>query len=190
MKGLVKIEVINTKNICTGTVAVLNDKNSFEIVTVQHINKNGNWVVMGDRPDSFEITDAPLCRLVVESSSKTYPLKYNQWSNAIRNNEINSGKEVDFELIPIKFKEGKHVTVCDICTAHFLGSRSQYICKTCCNENVTAKILINKSVKQESLQTITVCKAQELIILAYNLGKTGTSSEKFDNWLKNNTPCQ
>ena len=191
MKGQVRTDELNMKSIYAGTVAILNNKNTFEIVTVQHIDSDGNWVVMGNQPDAYKVPiEAQLCRLVVTDASGTYPLKFNQWANAIRGKEINSDKIVEFELVPAKFKDGKHIRVCDTCTAHFLASRTQGTCKTCCNLDVTAKILINKTVKQEEPQMISLSQARRFAILAYGLGKTGSSSDYFDEWLEKHMSCQ
>jgi len=190
MVGFVRTDELNMKSIQAGVVAILNNKNVFEIVTVQHITSHGDWVVMGNSPDAYSVPiEAQLCRLVVTDASGTYPLKFNQWANAIRSKEINSDKLVDFELVPAKFKDGKHIRVCDTCTAHFLGSRTQCTCRTCCNTDVTAKILITKTVKQQESQ-ISLSQARKFAILAYGLGKTGSSSEYFDEWLKTNMSCQ
>jgi len=192
MEGVIKTKSLNIKDLESGMVTILNDKQSFEIVTLQHLNADGEWMLMGNKPEVYvQPIESTLCKLVIESNSKEYALKFNQWSQAIRNKEVDTGKIVTFELVPLKFKEGKHVCVCTRCTAYFLGaSLRQYTCKACCNLDVTAKVLINKTVKQQIPSTsITIREARRFAILAYGLGTTGSSSEYFDEWLDKNMPC-
>lgn len=184
MVGKVISEELNVNELQAGVVAVLVDQNRMEIITIKHINQDGDWVIMGQGFDDYAIPlSAQLCRLVIVSNSGTYPLKYNQWSNSIRSKEVNSDDPVTFELVPQKFKEGIHVKVCHTCTAQFMGTKSQSDCMMCCTKNVTAKILINKKVKPKRPRMVSQSQAKELAKQAYDLGKASHLVKDFDTWL-------
>ena len=185
MTGLVKTEELNINDLEAGSVAVLYDKDRLEIVTIQHINQDGNWVVMGQGFEDYSIpASSQLCRLVIISDTGTYPLKYNQWSNSIRGKEVNSDTPVVFELVPQKFKEGKHVKVCSSCTAQFLGTRSQSDCKVCCTANPTAKILVNKKpVKPKRPRIKSTEEQKALALTSFQMGNRSTDQKKFMTWL-------
>jgi len=186
MVGQVKTEELNVKELEAGSIAVLFEKNRMEIITIKHIDPAGDWVVMGQGFDDYTVPiNAQLCRLVVIGDSGSYPLKYNQWSNSIRSKEVNSDEFIEFELVPQKFKEGKHIRVCDTCTAQFLAARSQTDCKKCCTENCTAKILINKTVKPRRPRILTSQQIKEIALNAYKHGKDGLDTAEFIKWLEN-----
>lgn len=187
MVGKVITHELNMNNIEAGVVAVLKDGSELQIVTVQHLDQDGHWVVMGNDTNPLRVPiKAELCKLMVIDESGSYPLKFNQWKNAIRNKEVNTNKPVEFELVSPKFKEGKHVKVCTDCTAHFIGALSQATCKKCCDADYTAKILISKSsVKPKRPRIRSAEEIQALIREGYELGALMTSKADFETWLKN-----
>lgn len=184
MVGRVRTEELNINALESGVVAVLETKHGLNIVTLNHITKDGEWVVMGK---SFDYTVTPedkLCKLVVLTDTEVYPLKYNQWANAIRNKEVNSETPVTFELVSPKFKEGKYVCTCSECTAQFLGTKNQPTCKVCCEKDKTARILITKSVKPKRPRMVTTQQAKTLAENAWQRGrKNEMTLDEFHTWL-------
>ena len=186
MEGSVITEELNTNKLEAGVIAVLKDKESLNICTIQHIDPSGHWVVMGTGFDNYAIPhSAELCRLVVIADRGIYPLKFNQWAKAIQNSEVDTDKRVNFELVPAVFKEGKYIGTCNECTAQFLGGRNQPECKDCCDKDVTAKILVNKSIKPKRPRMLSPRKNKEIALNAFKHGKDGMTTEDFIKWLEN-----
>lgn len=186
MVGKVITEELNINNLEAGVIAVLKEDDSLQIVTIQHIDPNGHWVVMGKEFDNYAVPlKAELCKLMVIDKKGTYPLKFNQWSNAIRNKEVNTDTLVNFELVSPKFKEGKYVRICTDCTAQFIGSRNQASCKVCCAADKTAKIIISKeSVKPKRPRMISHIKAKEIAMKAYEMGQKSHLVKDVNAWLE------
>ena len=184
MVGVVRTEELNINSLEAGVVAVLENKDTLQVVTIQHINPAGDWVVMGTGFEDYAIPiEAMLCKLVVLADTGVYPLKYNQWANALRSKEVNTDTQVEFELVSPKFKAGKYVSTCSTCTSQFLGGRSQPDCMICSTKNVTAKILINKLVKPKRPRIVSPEKAKEVALKVYDLTKHGESLEDVTKWL-------
>ena len=184
MVGVVRTEELNINSLEAGVVAVLENKDTLQVVTIQHINPAGDWVVMGTGFEDYSIPiEAKLCKLVVLTDTGVYPLKYNQWANALRNKEVNTDTQVEFDLVSPKFKAGKYVSTCSTCTSQFLGGRSQPDCMICSTKNVTAKILINKLVKPKRPRIVSPEKAKEVALKVYDLTKHGESLEDVTKWL-------
>jgi hypothetical protein len=189
MNGHVRTEELNTNKLEAGAVVVLFDKERIEIVTIQHINPAGEWIVMGQGFEDYAVPHrAELCRLVIVTTSGTYPLKFNQWTNAIKSKEVNDNRPVQFELIPQKFKYGKYIRVCQTCTAQFMGGRSQPACETCCTKNVTAQITVKKKsviTKRPRIKSTVEIKALALTSFQMGSSKPHTTDEikTFNKWL-------
>ena len=187
MEGVVRTEELNINALEAGVVAVLEDKGILQVVTIQHIDPNGHWVVMGQGFDNYAIPiTAKLSKIVVLCDAGVYPLKFNQWANALRSKEVNTDTHVEFELVSPKFKEGKYVNTCNTCTAQFLGSRSQSDCKACTEKNQTAKILIKKKSKPKRPRMITPAEHKErCIVVARAARKIASRSDvAFEEWLE------
>jgi hypothetical protein len=189
MEGCVITEELNTEKLEAGVICVLkNDENTLRICTIQHIDPSGHWVVTGADFENYPVPlKAELCRLVVITDRGIYPLKFNQWKKAIQNKEVGTEKRVSFELIPAVFKEGKYVKDCRECTAQFLGNRSQTECKECCDKDVTAKIIINKSIKPKRPRVKSVIDIKALALTSFQMGSPTPKSEDeiktFNKWL-------
>jgi len=184
MEGTVITEELNTEKLEAGVICILKDKDALQLCTIQHIDPSGHWVVMGAGFDNYAVPlNAELCKLVVITDSRVYPLKFNQWKKAIVNKEVGTDKRVNFELIPAVFKEGKYVKDCRECTAQFLGNRSQTECKECCAKDVTAKIIINKSIKPKRPHMITEERAREIAVTAHHQGYLDVPKDRFKVWL-------
>jgi hypothetical protein len=190
MLGKVITEELNVNKLEAGSVCVLQDVGVLEIVTIQHINPKGNWVVTGADFDNHDVpAAAALCRIVVIDSRGVYPLKFNQWKNAIRNKEVNSGDDVEFELIPAKFKEGKYIATCNECTAQFLGAKRQPTCQECCKKDVTARIVVKKKVKPKKPGIKSDDEIKALALTSFQMGMkcdnaTLDPEKRFMTWLE------
>lgn len=186
MVGHVKTEELNVHSLESGAVVVLQEQDTYQIVTIQHIDPAGQWVVMGNDFDGYAIpVDAKLCKLVIITPDRVYPLKMNQWINSIRNNEVNSSKEVSFDAISPKYKVGKYVHACIECTAHFMGGRSQTMCKKCNDASYTAKIIINKKVKPKRPRVKSTEDIKTLALTSFQMGmKTADLSPYKEEALK------
>ena len=186
MVGVVRTEELNINSLEAGVVAVLENKDTLQVVTIQHINPAGDWVVMGTGFEDYAIPiEAMLCKLVVLADTGVYPLKYNQWANALRNKEVNTDTQVEFDLVSPKFKAGKYVCTCSTCTSQFLGGRSQPDCMMCSTKNVTAKILIKKVSKPKRPRMLSPQKNKEIALNAFKHGRDGMRTEEFVEWLEN-----
>jgi len=188
MIGTVIAEELNNNQLEAGVICVLKDRETLQLCTIQHIDPDGHWVVMGVGFDNYTVPiRAELCKLLVLDDRGVYPLKFNQWIKAIQNNEVGTDTQVTFELVSATFKEGKHIRVCGACTAQFLGSRNQPDCLTCSEENVTAKIIINKLVKPKRPRVKSVTEIKALALTAYQMGmRAGHANVKpgtFNEWL-------
>jgi len=185
MKGYVRTEELNIKNVEAGVIAVLKHDSLLHTVTIQHINTEGSWVVMGKDLDDYTVpASAELCKLVIIDTCGVYPLKFNQWTNAIKNKEVNSDEPVDFELISHKFRNGKYMRTCSECTAQFIGGKSQPFCKTCCEKDVIAQIQINKKVKPKRPRIKSVTEIKALALTAYQMGENFGQRSDFNTWLE------
>ena len=183
MKGVIRTEELNINTLGADVVAVLEDKDTLQIVTIKHISFTGDWIVMGEKLDNYAVpTSAKLSKLVIVSNTGTYPLKFNQWAKAIQAKEVNSDKEIEFESISAKFKEGKYINTCSECSAQFLGAKKQPTCEICCKKIVTAKVI---NVKPKRPRLISLKIAKEIAINAYLKGKNLLSRTDFEKWLKN-----
>ena len=188
MEGFVITEELNTNSLEAGVICVLKDKGMLQLCTIQHIDPSGHWVVMGAGFDNYAVPlDAQLCKLVVITDSRVFPLKFNQWKKAIQNKEVETDRLVSFELIPAVFKEGKYIKDCRECTAQFLGNRSQTECKECCDKDVTAKIIINKSIKPKRPRVKSVIDIKALALTSFQMGsltpKSADEIKTFNKWL-------
>jgi hypothetical protein len=188
MTGTVITEELNSNRLEAGAIVVLKDKESLQLCTIQHIDPDGHWVVMGVGFDNYTVPlDAELCKIVVIDDRRVYPLKFNQWAKAIKNKEVGTDAQVEFELVAAKFKEGKHLRVCGTCTAQFLGGRNQPDCLTCSEKNVTARIIINKTIKPKRPRVKSVTEIKALALTAYQMGmRAGHADVKpgtFNEWL-------
>jgi len=163
MKGHVRTEELNNRKLDAGGLVVLYDKETLEICTLQHIDPTGSWVVMGQTFDKLVVpARAELCKLVILTDSGVYPLKFNQWDKSIKNGEVNSDESVTFELTPVsKYKEGKYIKMCTVCSGQFMGGKNQGPCRKCSDSDVTAQIKINKKVKPKRPRMITPAEHKE-----------------------------
>jgi hypothetical protein len=188
MVGKVTTVELNNNLLESGSVVVIKDHSLLEICTVLHIAPSGQWIVLGQSFDTMEVgVRTALCKLVVANENGTYPLKFNQWDKAIKNGEVDSSKEITFELVSPKFNSGKYMKTCQGCQANYMGARAQNICKVCTAEDITAKIIITKVVKpkrprmkQDKSLTIT----QAMLTTAYEMGKDGKNATQFNKWLQ------
>ena len=188
MVGYVTTHELNNNDLESGSVVVLEREDTLEICTLQHMTKDGDWIIMGQTVDNYKVGAADkLCKLIIQAPTNYlwYPLKFNQWSNAIRNGEVNSKKNVEFMLVPVdKFKGGKHVKECSICDAAFMGAGYQTQCKSCCEKEVTAKILISKTVKPKRPRLVKdAFDPRAIAVQAYEMGKKGKNAKQFIAWL-------
>jgi hypothetical protein len=185
MEGTIITEELNMFKIEAGTICILKEKELLRLATVQHYSHDEHWVVTGTGFDEYTVpVDAMLCKLVVIADNGVYPLKFNQWKKAIQNGEVSTEKRVNFELIPAQFKEGKYIGTCNECTAQFLGGRNQPECKDCCDKDVTARIIINKSVKTKRPRLMKPEQSKEIALNAFKHGKDGLSNVAFVKWLE------
>jgi len=186
MTGKVITVELNNNLLESGAIVVIKNASLLEICTVLHIDQAGQWVVMGQSFDMMSIgARDELCKLIVASDDKVYPLKFNQWDKAIKNSEVNSSKEVTFELVSQKFNPGKYLKNCSDCTTNYMGARNQLICKNCSDKDVTAKIIIGKQIKPKRPRIIRQqSDMQMLLATAYEMGKEGKNATQFNKWLQ------
>lgn len=161
------------------------------ICTVLHLNAQGEWVVSGDwKPFRGEIKeDMTLCRLVIQSESGKWPLRFTQWSKSIRAKEINTGVKVEFKLQSAKFVPGNYTRICSECQVHFLADKRQPRCETCCGEDKIAQIVLTKekpkpTVKEKRQRMISIPTAKLMMREAYKLGVEGVGFPGFEKWLE------
>lgn len=185
MTGIIITDELNMRYLEAGAIAVMACGDDLQIVTVKHIDPNADWVVMTDAMIDVKVSiEARLCKLMVVSPNGTYPLKFNQWANAIRNKEVDTAKQVAFELAIPKFKHGHHVQVCSYCNSHFLGAIRQPICSHCNDDNKTARIIISKAPIIRRPRLITPIVIHDIATQAYHLGKTTMTPSEFHTWLE------
>lgn len=182
---------------CAGSVVVLMDedyKSAIGVCTVMHMTASGNFYLEGDHFKG-EVEDEHCLRLLaVAHSTKTsyqvFPLKFNQWSKAIKNNEVNNiRKQVDFTLVFPPFFKGNYRRECGDCGGDFIGDKRQPLCEDCCRRNPIAKIILTKEktkvpIKPKAVKTISVSLVELLCREAYKLGKEGHSYQVFEQRLK------
>jgi hypothetical protein len=183
------MKFLDVKTIEAGAIAVLgNMGEAVGIVTVDHINSQGNWVVAGDWAGALCPT-MRLCTLVVrDEDGKEYPLKFNQWKKSIKAGEVNTDKVVTFKLKPAKFVPGHYMKECSICTSQFLAHKRQPVCEECCNKNVSAQIILTKKepkqatkVKRKRMMNPSTTKL--IALEAYKKGVNGVSYKDMEKWL-------
>jgi hypothetical protein len=105
--------------------------------------------------------------------------------------DINSEREIEYLFTPMRFKEGIFMMECTECAAHYMASKSQGLCKDCCDMYGTAKILSSKNDtnakgKTKKLiftteKTLTIAQAKELAYHAFNTGRLSTID--YDSWI-------
>jgi hypothetical protein len=189
MVGHVKTYAMDINSIEAGSIAVIRGTGLLDICTVQHLDPNGSWVVEGQHYSGPLTPEMTLCTLVVMSADNQYPLKFNQWKKSIKADEVDSEKEVTFEVNSAKFVEGHYSNTCSLCHSSFMAHKRQPVCKSCCDENTHAKILISKKVKPAKLKRprlLSQDKAKTIARAAYTKGAFGNmTSETFEKWLDN-----
>jgi len=186
MVGKVATVELNNNLLQAGAVVVIKNHALLEICTVLHVDQSGQWVIMGQSFDTMSVGARDmLCKLVVTHEDGIYPLKFNQWDKAIKNREVDSTKEVTFELNAPKYKPGKYMKTCGSCEYHYMGARQQNICQKCNSKDVTAQIIITKQAKPKrprmAKPTISM---QALLATAYEMGKDGKNATQFNKWLQ------
>lgn len=160
------------------------------ICTVEHITSQGEFYVTGEYEGELS-SQIQLYKLMVKQDYKVYPLKFNQWKKSIKAGEVNTNKEVNFELKPLKFVKGNYRRECYECGTDFLAHKKQPYCKDCCNRNAVARIVINKP-KLKSANKINTRRnkmlnsstAKLIATEAYKHGIAGKSFKFFESWLK------
>jgi len=190
MVGKVITSRLDNMDLDSGSIVVLERAGSLEICTMQHRDMDGNWVVIGQVSDNHTICDNDrLCKLSIESAGTIYPLKFNQWNNAIKYGEVNMDKPVTFELVPVrKFITGKSVKRCISCDRVYMGAENQRDCKPCCEKEVTAKIILTKIVKPKRPRLVKEAYKEAvnpttIATQAYEMGKAGKTAKQFITWL-------
>lgn len=194
MVGVVRTEELNSQDLESGSVVVFLDGDLIDIATLEHLTADGSWVVVLHNQAFQDPYVAPitarLCKLMVVADRGVYPLKFNQWAKSIKNGEVDSDKQVNFEIIPAKFKEGKHVKTCSTCFSHFMGGSRQPDCKKCCDENVTAQIKIEKKVKPKRPRMKSNDEIKALALTSFQMGVKAAAlapndnRKAFDAWLE------
>lgn len=189
MEGEVRLKPVDVKTIEAGTIAVLgNLGKAVGIVTVEHMDPDGRWVVAGDWTGALCPT-MKLCTLVVrDGNAKQYPLKFNQWKKSIKSGEVNTDKVVTFKLNPARFVSGNYMNECSLCTSQFIGHKRQPVCEDCCNKNVTAQIILTKKEPKQATKVkrkrIMNSSTTKLIAMeAYKKGVNGVSYKEMEKWL-------
>jgi hypothetical protein len=186
MKGYVRTEECNSRDLESGTIVVYHNKDVLEICAVMHFNPDGDWVITGQTFDELVVpVEAELCKLIILTDSNMYPLKFNQWDKAIKNGEVNSDKSVNFELTPVnKFKEGKRIRACDVCETSFMGGGTQFQCRKCNDADAVAQIKVNKKVKPKRPRMLTPDQAKLIARESYGQGYDEVPGEEFEEWLE------
>ena len=145
IKGKVITEPISTGDIETGTVALFKKNEEYYVITVTHMNTDGDWMVDGDYKGKVE-RERPFFRLSVMTEERTYPIAVRDWS-LLPKEIIVTNSELVFDLIPFRYKGGKSIQTCSECSASFIASVSQPFCRKCCKEMTVARL--HKSTKKE-----------------------------------------
>jgi hypothetical protein len=189
MEGYLRTEELNNNELEAGKIVVYRREHIVEICTVMHINPEGVWVITGQTFADLAVpVAAELCKLVILTDSNAYPLKFSQWDKAIKNGEVNSDEKVIFKTIPSdKFKEGKYIRVCDVCTANFMASKTQYQCRNCNDADVTAQISKVKEVKTKRPRMKSTIEIKALALTSFQMGSSTPKSTEdlkvFNVWL-------
>lgn len=189
MNGIIITKAVN--HIEPGTVGILlNEKKILDIITVMEINDNG-IVIAGAEYNGICTSEMHICKLMVEhvKDRHLFPLKFNQWRNAINANEVNTGKTVEFRLNHLLFKKGNNLRVCTDCNKCFMGNRYQDLCQDCCKKYVSAQTILTKEnpkqVVNAKLKTGINSSTTKLIAIeAYKKGLKGESYKSVTKWLE------
>jgi len=190
MVGSVKTWSMNRSHLEAGAIAVLRSPDYLEVCTIECLDPNGSWVVQGETFSGPMLPDMTLCKLIVIDNDRQYYLKFNQWKKSIKAGEVDSDKEVTFEVVPAKFVDGHYMNTCSLCYSSFMGHKRQPVCKTCCDANVHAKITIGKkeikpATKPKRPRMFKPEIVKQLLIKAYHMGIEGKTAKQFYTWLNN-----
>ena len=134
IKGMVMTEAYGN-NLVAGTVCVITNKQSYHVVTLLHLDQDGNWVVDGDYKGTVN-SDKVFFKLITATRLDNYPIATKDWSRLIKRDMI--GQQILFKLKPFKFKRGKSIQTCSTCYSHFMAAPTQPYCGECCQKASTA----------------------------------------------------
>lgn len=124
-----------------------------DVVEIDHINLQGEYYLVGDEYSGTMEDDMYLAKPFFKTENRLYPLKPNQWKQAIRAKEINSVAQVTCNIEAIPFKEGFYARICNDCFCHFSGGKTQKTCEQCSEGLRHAKIISSKRPKRQRIRT-------------------------------------
>jgi hypothetical protein len=116
----------------TGMVVVYIHDSVMHVATIQHLDKDQRYYIMGTY-DGYTEPDPVFYKFIIQAELRDYTLKFNDWYKVIKA-KVPIDRERDWYITPLKFKEGKSPKTCSRCYSHFIGSPSQPNCKGCCEE--------------------------------------------------------
>lgn len=178
-EGLIAAMPVNTGDIESGAIVLVEGNNKYHRVTVSHINRNGYWIVEGDYNGPIEDPKF-FYRLYAINDQKKYLIIFKNYEKIISKQLINDKKYYKFKLKPFKFKPGKFQMTCTECNSHFDGSSTQPLCKVCCEEHSTVELITTETVSKK------IASQEELVDLcltSYKKGVNNTLKDDFDTWL-------
>lgn len=180
--ALVITEQLSAKEPESGTVCLVMINKEYKIVTLDHIDPDGNWVSI-----EHGVIQKPLLRLSALLEDKSYPIAFKDWKRILLSNVMNTTNLVKFSIKPYKFKEGKYVKTCSNCAASFLATKSQPLCKTCCVLYSTATLFKPDVIKKNKRPRLVKPNKVKLLMKAsYLIGKTEDfDEEELNLWIKN-----
>lgn len=189
-KGTIKVKVLLDKDLYEGlNVAVFNpDKGYLEVSKLSHLIKD-QWIT--DK-GTLVLYGYELHQLYVYTDNENPAIvNVNQWYTCLNKLDINSEREIEYLFTPMRFKEGIFMMECTECAAHYMASKSQGLCRDCCDMYGTAKILSSKNDtnaggKTKKLiftteKTLTIAQAKDLAYHAFNTGRLSTID--YDSWI-------
>jgi len=186
VKGLIITEAYNTSDLEAGVVCIVKINNVFYIVTLMHIDTNGDWFVTGEYEGLVE-RERFFFKLIVMSKEGNFNIAFKYWKHILKNENF-SDIEKDFIVKPLKFIKGDYHRECINCSSDFTADKKQPYCKKCCVEFSTAHL---KSIVKDKNQItinkpVTISeKMRDISIATYKLVKRNSNIrfKDFESWL-------
>ena len=179
IEGYITAMPVNTGDIESGAVLLVEGNGKFYRVTVNHINMQGAWVVEGDYNGPIEDPKF-FYKLYVVNGEEQYSIIFKDYKKIIINNMINNLKNYKFNVKPYKFKVGKSNQTCSECNAAFIAAPSQPLCKKCCDVYSTASIV---DIKELDKKIATEKEFLDIALRSYKKGLDNQMRPDFEDWL-------